>query len=82
MKHIIESQQFDRGDLEELFQLADDVRAGKLNKDMLRGKVMASLFYEPSTRTRMSFESAMHKLGGSVISTENASEFSIISPTY
>jgi aspartate carbamoyltransferase catalytic subunit len=37
---------------------------------------MASLFYEPSTRTRFSFESAMLKLGGSVISTENAKEFS------
>lgn len=37
---------------------------------------MATLFYEPSTRTRLSFESAMIRLGGSVISTENASEFS------
>ncbi len=42
----------------------------------LRGKIMASLFYEPSTRTRFSFESAMHCLGGSVITTENAKEFS------
>ncbi len=37
---------------------------------------MASLFYEPSTRTRFSFEAAMLKLGGGVITTENASEFS------
>ena len=37
---------------------------------------MASLFYEPSTRTRFSFESAMLRLGGSVITTENAREFS------
>jgi len=37
---------------------------------------MASLFYEPSTRTRLSFESAMQKLGGTVIGTENAREFS------
>ena len=42
----------------------------------LRGKIMASLFYEPSTRTRFSFESAMLKLGGGVITTENAGEFS------
>ena len=37
---------------------------------------MATLFYEPSTRTRLSFESAMLRLGGEVISTENAKEFS------
>jgi aspartate carbamoyltransferase catalytic subunit len=37
---------------------------------------MATLFYEPSTRTRLSFESAMYKLGGNVISTENAAQFS------
>lgn len=42
----------------------------------MRGKVMCSLFYEPSTRTRLSFESAHSKLGGSVIGTENAGEFS------
>jgi aspartate carbamoyltransferase catalytic subunit len=39
---------------------------------------MATLFYEPSTRTRFSFESAMHRLGGSVVSTENAAEFSSV----
>jgi aspartate carbamoyltransferase catalytic subunit len=42
----------------------------------LRGKTVVNLFYEPSTRTRFSFESAMQKLGGSVISTENAQYFS------
>jgi aspartate carbamoyltransferase catalytic subunit len=39
---------------------------------------MATLFYEPSTRTRFSFEAAMHRLGGSVVSTENAAEFSSV----
>jgi aspartate carbamoyltransferase catalytic subunit len=39
-------------------------------------KILASLFYEPSPRTRFSFESAMHRLGGSVVTTENAKEFS------
>lgn len=42
----------------------------------LKEKILATLFYEPSTRTRLSFESAMIKLGGNVISTENAKEFS------
>jgi len=46
---------------------------------ILAGKIMASLFYEESTRTRFSFESAMHKLGGAVISTENAKQFSSVS---
>lgn len=42
----------------------------------LKGRVLATLFYEPSTRTRLSFEAAMLRLGGGVISTENAREFS------
>lgn len=76
MKHIIESQQFDQDSLSELFKLADSLE----NKQdcCLRGKIMASLFYEPSTRTRFSFESAMLRLGGSVITTENAKEFSSV----
>lgn len=42
----------------------------------LAGRILATLFYEPSTRTRLSFESAMQRMGGGVISTENAREFS------
>lgn len=44
-----------------------------------RSRLMATLFYEPSTRTRFSFEAAMHRLGGQVITTENAREFSSVS---
>jgi aspartate carbamoyltransferase catalytic subunit len=73
-KHCIESQQFSARLLYELFKLADDLR--KNPKELLKGKIMATLFYEPSTRTRLSFESAMLKLGGSVVGTENAKEFS------
>ena len=62
----------------EIFEHAGEmehiVREG--GSDMLAHKVMATLFYEPSTRTRLSFESAMKRLGGDVIATENAREFS------
>jgi aspartate carbamoyltransferase catalytic subunit len=74
MKHIVESQQFDRGFINDIFSVADSLE--KKIETPLRGKIMASLFYEPSTRTRFSFESAMLRLGGNVITTENAREFS------
>ena len=74
MRHVIESQQFDKELIWQLFKEAD--RLEKTKEESLRGKILASLFYEPSTRTRFSFESAMLKLGGSIISTENAREFS------
>jgi len=74
MDHVIESQQFDRKIIKLLFKTADSFL--KSRKNPLKGKIMASLFHEPSTRTRFSFESAMLGLGGKVISTENASEFS------
>jgi len=74
MKHLIESQQFNQESLKKLFKLADLLE--KRKDSSMKNKIMASLFYEPSTRTRFSFESAMLRLGGSVITTENAKEFS------
>ncbi len=74
MKHIIESQQFDLKTLNLIFKTAE--KLSKTTDLPLKGKIMASLFYEPSTRTRFSFESAMLRLGGEVITTENAKEFS------
>lgn len=77
LRHVIESQQFSRPLLEELFARADEMKSqphhfsGRLN-----GQVMAALFYEPSTRTRLSFEAAMLRLGGRTIGTDNAREFS------
>src|SRR3989338_7156223 len=74
MHHLLETQQFDRVLLREVFERA----SGYENRrdDSLHGKILASLFYEPSTRTRFSFESAMYRLGGHVIWEENAADFS------
>jgi len=74
IKHLVESQQFSREMLFRLFERADFLREN--GAETLRGKILATLFYEPSTRTRLSFEAAMIKLGGSVVGTENAREFS------
>ncbi len=80
LHHIIESQQFNRHFLEkELFPLAKEMEkiAKQGGSDILSGKKMFTLFYEPSTRTRASFEIAMSLLGGKVVfSTENARQFS------
>ncbi|MFA5258773.1 MAG: aspartate carbamoyltransferase [Candidatus Pacearchaeota archaeon] len=75
INHILESQQFTPDILLKLFRRADELRE-KGHDNCLCGKILATLFYEPSTRTRLSFESAMLRLGGTVISTENAKEFS------
>jgi aspartate carbamoyltransferase catalytic subunit len=69
-KHILSVAQFSRADLEYIFAVAEDMRTmveriGTF--DLLKGKILANLFYEPSTRTSSSFTAAMERLGGSVI---------------
>lgn len=69
-KDIISVKQFSRSDLEYIFGVAHEMR-GMVERigtfDLLKGKILANLFYEPSTRTSSSFTAAMERLGGSVI---------------
>lgn len=66
-------------EIEALFACADemaDLLAKREASGLLAGRILATLFYEPSTRTRLSFEAAMHRLGGGVISVSDASSSS------
>jgi aspartate carbamoyltransferase catalytic subunit len=78
LQHVVESQQFTVPLLMELFDRSRGMerivaRGGSLD---YQHRIMATLFYAPSTRTRFSFEAAMHRLGGHVLSTEHARVFS------
>ncbi|CAN1251846.1 Aspartate carbamoyltransferase 2, chloroplastic [Linum perenne] len=76
---VIEAQQFDRETLGAIFEVAremENIEKNTRGSQILKGYLMSTLFYEPSTRTRLSFESAMKRLGGEVLTTENAREFS------
>ena len=78
LKHVVESQQFTVPLLMELFDRSRSMerivaRGGTLD---YQNRILASLFYQPSTRTRFSFEAAMYRLGGNVLSTEHARAFS------
>jgi aspartate carbamoyltransferase catalytic subunit len=69
-KDIISVKQFGRKDLEYVFGVAHEMRSMVESVgtfDLLKGKILANLFYEPSTRTSSSFTAAMERLGGSVI---------------
>jgi aspartate carbamoyltransferase catalytic subunit len=67
-RDVISARDFTRSDIEELFETAKFMeKYSKGRLDVMRGKVMAVAFFEPSTRTRLSFEVAMKRLGGDVI---------------
>lgn len=78
LRHVVESQQFTVPLLMELFERSRSMervvaRGGTLD---YQSRILSSLFYQPSTRTRFSFEAAMQRLGGRVLSTEHARAFS------
>jgi aspartate carbamoyltransferase catalytic subunit len=70
VKNIISARDLNKEDIESVINMADEFlpyAAKEKSGDKMKGKVMASLFFEPSTRTRLSFETAMKRLGGDVI---------------
>lgn len=76
--HVLEAQQFSRDGMNEIFDVTREMEhvVSRYGSNILNRRIMATLFYEPSTRTRLSFEAAMYRLGGEVITTESAREFS------
>jgi aspartate carbamoyltransferase catalytic subunit len=67
-RNLVTIDDLSNGEIEALFSLADEMASSPKEQDGLcRGKIMASLFFEPSTRTRLSFEASMLRLGGRVI---------------
>jgi aspartate carbamoyltransferase catalytic subunit len=73
-RSIVSFDDLTLGDVQAVFETADDVNANRQAYfGSGAGKIVATLFYEPSTRTRLSFEAAMQRLGGGVISTWDVS---------
>lgn len=82
-KHVISVDQFDRDDLEILFDATRSLRRRLRQRDrgllaLTAGRLMATLFYEASTRTDLSFQAAMRHLGGEVVAASNGVQFSSI----
>ena len=67
-RDIISLRDFSRQEIDYILEMSRAMEPmARAGSDLLRGKILATLFFEPSTRTRLSFESAMHRLGGSAI---------------
>ena len=73
MRHLIDIQNLSVEEIEDLINVANDIIANpKKYSESCRGKKLATLFFEPSTRTRLSFEAAMYELGGNVLGFSEA----------
>lgn len=77
MKYLIDPMDLSVEEIDELVDIANDIIKDRTRyQDVCRHKILATLFFEPSTRTRLSFESAMLSLGGSVLGFSSASNTS------
>jgi aspartate carbamoyltransferase catalytic subunit len=73
MRHLMSPLDFSVAELDRLLAIADDIEKSPMKYEQAcKGKILATCFYEPSTRTRLSFEAAMLKLGGSVLGFSEA----------
>ena len=78
MKDLIDIQELSVSEIDELIETAEDIiNNPEKYSEKCRGKKLATLFYEPSTRTRLSFEAAMMELGGNVLGFSEAQSSSV-----
>ena len=78
LNHMIDLDQLSVQELKELIGLANSIKSNPwAYRESCRGKIMATLFYEPSTRTKMSFQTAMYRLGGEVVGFDNPQNTSV-----
>ncbi len=70
-KHLLDMNVFDRADLDELLVYAEHYASGKQYPELCRGKILATAFFEPSTRTKKSLQAAMLRLGGTYIDMDD-----------
>ncbi len=78
MKHLIDPTDLSRQETDEIVTLAQDIIANRSKySEVCKGKKLATLFYEPSTRTRLSFTAAMMELGGNVLGFSDANSSSV-----
>ena len=79
MRHLIDPLDLSRPETDRLLSLAEKIIASPGDyAHLCDGKILATLFYEPSTRTRLSFESAMMRLGGKVLGFSSADSSSAV----
>jgi aspartate carbamoyltransferase catalytic subunit len=74
-RDILSLKDFERGDFERVFEVCDElapIARNRRNSDLLSGKTLLTAFYQPSTRTRLATEAAMHRLGGHVLGFSDA----------
>lgn len=77
MHDVISIKDFDKDEIEKVLRNAEIMEEFMQGTDILQGKILATLFFEPSTRTRLSFESAMKRLGGKVIGFSESTATSV-----